>query len=179
MGPCTTCKNSAYTMTKPTITDATLREAATSMDSFVEAVLTAIQNSVGGSLNADTMQQLTPDQITLWGYWIVREEVMDGGFVQLIHNGYGPFVFLNPFAKALRLWGLKDLSKLIYRGRELYEEKRELIERELTDDEFMALYEQLPEFDDLDDEFLVDEEEFTEAVARYVDDHLTDFVEIV
>lgn len=179
MGPCTTCKNSAYTMTKPTITDATLREAATSMDSFVEAVLTAIQNSVGGSLNADTMQQLTPDQITLWGYWIVREEVMDGGFVQLIHNGYGPFVFLNPFAKALRLWGLKDLSKLIYRGRELYEEKREFIERELTDDEFMALYEQLPEFDDLDDEFLVDEEEFTEAVARYVDDHLTDFVEIV
>lgn len=179
MGPCTTCKNSAYTMTKPTITDATLREAAISMDSFVEAVLTAIQNSVGGSLNADTMQQLTPDQITLWGYWIVREEVMDGGFVQLIHNGYGPFVFLNPFAKALRLWGLKDLSKLIYRGRELYEEKRELIERELTDDEFMALYEQLPEFDDLDDEFLVDEEEFTEAVARYVDDHLTDFVEIV
>lgn len=166
-------------MTKPTITDAALREAATSMDSFVEAVLTAIQNSVGGSLNADTMQQLTPDQITLWGYWIVREEVMDGGFVQLIHNGYGPFVFLNPFAKALRLWGLKDLSKLIYRGRELYEEKRELIERELTDDEFMALYEQLPEFDDLDDEFLVDEEEFTEAVARYVDDHLTDFVEIV
>lgn len=179
MGPCTTYKNSAYTMTKPTITDATLREAATSMDSFVEAVLTAIQNSVGGSLNADTMQQLTPDQITLWGYWIVREEVMDGGFVQLIHNGYGPFVFLNPFAKALRLWGLKDLSKLIYRGRELYEEKRELIERELTDDDFMALYEQLPEFDDLDDEFLVDEEEFTEAVARYVDDHLTDFVEIV
>lgn len=166
-------------MTKPTITDAALREAATSMDAFVETVLKAIQDSVGGSLTPDSMQKLTPDQITLWGYWIVREEVMDGGFVQLIHNGYGPFVFLNPFAKALRLWGLKDLSKLIYRGRELYEEKRALIERELTDDEFMALYEQLPEFDDLDDEFLVDEEEYTEAVARYVDNHLTDFVEIV
>lgn len=166
-------------MAKATITDAALREAAASMDTFVEAVLSAIQNSVGGSLTSDSMQQLTPDQITLWAYWIVREEVMDGGFVQLIHNGYGPFVFLNPFAKALRQWGLKDLSKLIYRGRELYEEKRELIECELTDDEFMALYEQLPEFDDLDDEFLVEEEGYTEAVARYVDEYLTEFVEII
>lgn len=163
---------------KPIITDAALREAATSMDTFVEAVVNAVRESVGGELNANTMAQLTPDHITLWGYWILREEVMDGGFVQLIHNGYGPFIFLNPFAKALRLWGLKDLSKLVYKGRELYEQKRELIERELTDEEFMALYEQLPEFDDLDDEFLVEEEGFTEGVAHYVDDHLTDFVDI-
>lgn len=163
---------------KPIITDAALREAATSMDTFVEAVVNAVRKSVGGELNANTMAQLTPDHITLWGYWILREEVMDGGFVQLIHNGYGPFIFLNPFAKALRLWGLKDLSKLVYKGRELYEEKRELIEQELTDDEFMALYEQVSEFDDLDDEFLLEEEGYTESIAHYIDEHLTDFVEI-
>lgn len=166
-------------MMKPQISDATLREAATSMDSFVETVVNAIRQSVGGELTADTMPQLSPDQITLWGYWMLREEVMDGGFVQLIHNGLGPFIFLNPFAKAMRLWGLKDFSKLIYQGRELYEQYREQIECELTDEEFMALYEQLPEFDDLDDEFMVEEEGYTEAVARYLDEHLTDFVEIV
>lgn len=166
-------------MMKPQISDATLREAATSMDSFVETVVNALRQSVGGELTADTMAQLSPDQITLWGYWILREEVMDGGFVQLIHNGLGPFIFLNPFAKAMRLWGLKDFSKLIYQGRELYEQHREQIECELTDEEFMALYEQLPEFDDLDDEFMVEEEGYTEAVARYLDEHLTDFVEIV
>lgn len=166
-------------MKKPTISDAALREAAASIDTFIEAVVNAISESVDGQLTAETMQQLTPDQITLWGYWLMREEVMDGGFVQLIHNGYGPFIFLNPFAKAMRLWGLHDFSKLVYKGREAYEAKRELIECELTDEEFMALYEQLPEFDDLDDAFLVDEEQFTEQVARYVDEHLTDFVEIV
>lgn len=161
-----------------TISDNTLRQAAASMDSFVEAIVNAIRESVGGELTADTMQQLTPDQITLWGYWILREEVMDGGFVQLIHNGYGPFIFLNPFAKALRLWGLHDLSKLIYKGREYYEQKRELIEQELSDEAFMALYEQLPEFDDLDDTFLLDEEDYTEAVARYIDEHIADFVAV-
>lgn len=163
---------------KPTISDALLREAATSMDTFTEAIINAIRESVGGALTAESMQQLTPDQITLWGYWILREEVMDGGFVQLIYNGYGPFIFLNPFAKALRLWGLRDLSKLVYRGRELYEVHREMIEKELTDEEFMALYEQLPEFDNLDDEFLVEEENYTEAVARYIDEHIHDFVTI-
>lgn len=163
---------------KPKISDETLRQAATSMDTFVEVVVNAIKDSVGGELSADTMALLESDQITLWGYWLLREELMDGGFVQLIHNGYGPFIFLNPFAKAMRQWGLKDFSKLLYKGRELYEEKHELIEREMTDEEFMALYEQLPEFDDLDDEFLVEEENITEGIARYLDDHLTDFIEI-
>lgn len=166
-------------MKNPTISDAALREAAASMDSFVAAVVGAISEAAGGELTAEALGQLKPDQITLWGYWLMREELMDGGFVQLIHNGLGPFIFLNPFAKALRLWGLHDLSKLVYKGRKLYEAKRQMIERELTDEEFMALYEQLPEFDDLDDTFLVDEEAYTEQVARYVDEHLTDFVEIV
>lgn len=166
-------------MKNPTISDAALREAAASMDSFVAAVVGAISEAAGGELTAEALGQLKPDQITLWGYWLMREELMDGGFVQLIHNGLGPFIFLNPFAKALRLWGLHDLSKLVYKGRKLYEAKRQMIERELTDEEFMALYEQLPEFDDLDDAFLVDEEAYTEQVARYVDGHLTDFVEIV
>lgn len=166
-------------MKNPTISDAALREAAASMDGFVAAVVGAISEAAGGELTAEALGQLKPDQITLWGYWLMREELMDGGFVQLIHNGLGPFIFLNPFAKALRLWGLHDLSKLVYKGRKLYEAKRQMIERELTDEEFMALYEQLPEFDDLDDAFLVDEEAYTEQVARYVDEHLTDFVEIV
>lgn len=164
---------------KPIITDAALREAATSMDTFVEAVVNAVRESVGGELNANTMAQLTPDHITLWGYWILREEVMDGGFVQLIHNGYGPFIFLNPFAKAMRLWGLKDFSKFIYRARELYEEHHEAIEQEMTDEEFMALYEQYPDFEDLDDEFIANEEQITGMVAHYIDDHLLDIIEIV
>lgn len=164
---------------KVTIQDQVLRDAAHSMDSFVEVVVGAIRDSVGGELNIQTMSTLSADQITLWGYWLLREEIMDGGFVQLIYNGYGPFIFLNPFAKAMRLWGLKDLSKLLYKGRELYEQHRGLIEQDLSDDEFMALYEQLPEFDDLDDEFLVEEENYTESVARYLDDHITDFIEIV
>jgi hypothetical protein len=48
--------------------------------------------------------------------------------VQLIHNGYGTFIFKNPFAKALKqLWGMRDLSKLIYDAHTLYAKYHEQI----------------------------------------------------
>lgn len=149
------------------------------MDAFIQVVVDAIKDYVGGEMTEEAFKVLSPDHITLWGYVILRDELSDGGFIQLIHNGYGPFFFNNPFAKAMRLWGLKDFSKFLYRARELYEEHREAIEKEMDDDAFMALYEQFPEFDDLDDEFIANEEETTALVAHYLDDHLLDFVDIV
>lgn len=156
-----------------------IQAAQEGMDSFVELFRDRILETIGGQLNAETMPLLAPDQITLLAYMTVREEVMDGGFVQLIHNGYGPFIFLNPFAKAMRLWGAKDFTNLIYKGRKLFELYQEELTKECTDEEFMSLFEQYPEFDDLDDSFIEMEEEVTETVARYVDEHLENFAEVV
>lgn len=50
-----------------------------------------------------------------------REEVLEGGFIQLIQNGYGPYIFDNPFAKAMRLFGAKDFGKLIYEAKKIYD----------------------------------------------------------
>lgn len=153
-----------------------MEAAGQGMDAFVDVFANAILNAIGGELNAETMPQLEADQITLLAYQIVRKEVMDGGFVQLIYNGYGPFIFLNPFAKAMRLWGAKDFQKLIYKGRELYEKYGDELTGDKTDEEFMALFEQYPEFDDLDDEFITMESEVTELVAHYIDEHIGNFV---
>ncbi|MBO4839655.1 MAG: DMP19 family protein [Bacteroidaceae bacterium] len=152
-----------------------IQAAQQGMDAFVDVFYKHILESIGGELNAEGMQKLQADQITLMAYMIFREEVMDGGFVQLIHNGYGPFIFLNPFAKAMRLWGAKDFCNLIYKGRKLFEKYGEEITKDYSDEEFMALFEKYPEFDDLDDEFIEMEEEVTETVARYIDEHLEQF----
>ena len=167
-------------MRKVIVKDSALRKAAgEGMDEFVDVFFTAIKDAVGGELNADTMSELNSDQITLWAYRILRDEVMDGGFVQLIHNGYGPFIFLNPFAKAMRLWGAHDFSNLVYKGRKLYEKYADKLTAECSDEEFMALFEQYPEFDDLDDAFVEMEEEVTDTICHYVDEHLEDFVSVV
>lgn len=161
------------------VKDTALREAAMQdMDAFLRVFVDATKNAIGGSLNAENMQQLNVSQITLLAYDILHEEVMDGGFVQLIYNGYGGFIFDNPLAKMLRVWGLGGLAKLLFSVRKLYKAYGNKIQRECTDEEFMALFEQYPEFDEYDDEFVENEEQWTEAVARYVDEHIDDFAEV-
>lgn len=161
------------------VKDQALRQAAgEGMDAFVACFVAAIKEAIGGELTADTMSQLNADQITLLAWQMLHDEVMDGGFVQLIHNGYGPFFFKNPFAKAVKSWGMRPLSKLIYDAHTLYVKYGQQLERDCSDDEFMALFEQYPEFDDLDDEFVEEEEAWTEQIARYIDEHLDRFATV-
>ncbi len=144
-------------------------EMAAQADAIIEEAMSRIRTKANGEeLTLETMNRITPDEVTLWGYVLLREELMDGGFVQLIHNGYAPFFFNNPFAKVMRIWGLDELAKIINKARTLYQKRGKEIECEMTDDEFMALYERCSEFDDLDDRFVMSEEEFTMAVAEYV-----------
>ena len=169
----------AADMTEVIIKDDVLRKAAgEGMDAFVGAFVAAIKEAIGGQLTAENMGELNADQITLLAWDTLHEEVMDGGFVQLIHNGYGPFIFKNPLAKALKLWGLRDLSKLIYSAHTLYIKHHEAIERDCSEDEFMALFEQFPEFDDYDDEFVEQEETWTEQIASYIDEHIDCFATV-
>lgn len=162
-----------------TIKDSELRRAAgEGLDAFVRSFVEAAKQAIGGELTAETLQELNSDQLTLLAWDVMHEEVMDGGFVQLIHNGYGPFIFKNPFARAVKLWGLRDLSKLVYDAHTLYAKHHDALERDCTDDEFMALFERYPEFDVLDDAFVEQEEVWTERIARYIDENLERFADI-
>lgn len=162
------------------VRDSALKAAAEEgMDAFIGVFVDAIYEAVGGELTAESMAQLSADQITLLAYVSLRDEVMDGGFVLLIHDGYGGFIFKNPFSRMMRAWGLDALASLINKVHKLYTHHHEEIERDYTDDEFMALYERMPEFDDYDDDFVENEEEWTTAVAYYVDEHTDSFATIV
>lgn len=137
------------------------------MNDRLQDIRERILARAGGTLTADSMQRLTADEVTFLAYCTLREEVMDGGLVQLIYNGYGPFIFLNPFAKAMRLWGLKDFSKLLYEGRRFFDTHGAEIQQEMSDEDFMALFEQYPEADDFDDTFIENEEEITRQVLDH------------
>lgn len=137
------------------IKDETLLNAASKgMDEFIQVFVDATRQAIGGELTSENMGLLNSDQITLLGYTMLRDEVMDGGFVQLIHNGYGPFFFKNPFAFAVKKWGLVDLSKLIYKAGKFYKKEGKLIEADCSEEAFMALFEKFPECDEFDDEFV-------------------------
>lgn len=173
-------RNFARCMKEVKLKDSRLQQAAVEgMDAFLGVFVDAIREAIGGELTVETMAELNSDQLTLLAWDMLHDEVMDGGFVQLIHNGLGPFIFKNPFAKAVRQWGVRDLSKMIYEAHTLWLKYREEIEVDCSEEEFMAMFERFPEFDDMDDLFVENEEAWTEDIAHYVDDHLDRFATIV
>ena len=159
-------------MNQITVSDADLRKGAEEgMDAFLKVFIDKYLEVTGGKINVDTMPLLNGYQHTLLGYHFFREEVMEGGFVQLIQNGYGPYIFDNPFAKAMRMFGAKEFSKLIYEAKKIYDAHR-------TEEEFMAMYEQYEAFDDLEEQYMEEEEQITAQIATYVDEHLDSFAQV-
>lgn len=166
-------------MTDIHIKDELLRQAAKrgSLE-FLQTIVDALEKELGDDAAA-RMERLNAAQHTLLAYWTFRNEVLEGGFVQLIQNGYGPYIFLNPFARSMReIFGMREFSKMVYAAREIYDKNRDDLERERSEEEFMAMYEQYEVFDDMEDEYIEREEEITGEVARYVDGHLDEFVTV-
>ena len=148
---------------KIAVSDADLRKGAEEgMDAFLKVFTDKYIEVTGGDINAETMPLLNGYQHSLL----------------VIQNGYGPYIFENPFAKAMRMFGAKDFAKLIYDAKAIYDANKADLQKERTDEEFMAMYEQYEAFDDLEEQFMDMEEMVTATIAEYVDEHLEYFAEI-
>lgn len=153
--------------------------AADGMDAFINVFTDKYLEVMGDQWTAENMAKLTGEQHSLLAYRIFRDEIMSGGFCQLIQNGYGGYIFDNPFAKVMRLWGADGFSKLIYKAKKIYDANKDDLQRERDDDEFMAMYEQYETFDELEEVFFEMEEQVTDTIARYVDEHIDVFAKII
>lgn len=149
------------------------------MDEFLKVFTDAYLEALGGDITNDNISILNGYQHTLLAMRFFIEEVNEGGFVQLIQNGYGGYVFDNPTAKSLKQIGAKGFSKILYKAKDIYEKHRVELERETTEEEFMAMYVEFEQFDELEEKFFYIEEEETLIVAQYVDDNIEDFAEII
>ena len=161
------------------VTDKALQAAAQKGTyEFIRVFTSEYQKVLGGDPTAEKMGLLSGEQHTLLAYTIFHDEVIEGGFCQLIQNGYGAYIFDNPFAKVMRLWGAESFSKLVYAAKKIYDAHRQELERERTEEEFMAMYETFEAFDTLEEDYGEMEEEVTDTIAHYVDEHPELFAEI-
>lgn len=154
------------------------REKYETLDSigFIQWVTDGYLAAVGGALTAENMEMLSAEQHAVLCYRYVLDEVMEGGFIQLILNGYAPYVLEGPFPMVVKKeWGsmegqekvMKDFSKLLYEVKKEYHQHQEELSRDMSDEEFMALYEQLEELNEMGDDFLDEHQEVvTPLVAK-------------
>lgn len=158
------------------IKDKALAEAIEKgMDEFLQVFIDAYLHEIGGQLTSENMSKLNGSQHTLLAWHFFSTEMRDGGFVQLIQNGYGSYIFENPFAKAIKQFGALELGKLIYKAKEIYDPNKKELERETSEEEFNAMYVDFEVFDELEEQYFNIEEQQTSLIAAYVDDHIEDF----
>ena len=162
-------------ITEKQIADTLKKEPIDYINLYTDAYLAEVDNE----LSANNMHKLNGHQHALLAYRYFREEVNYGGFVQLIQNGYGGYIFDNPTAKALKIFGANGTAKIIYRAKEIYDANRKELERETTDDEFNAMYVDFEVFDEIEEQYFQIEKTQTEIIAKYVDDNRELFAEIV
>ena len=162
------------------IKDKALAEAIEKgMDEFLQVFIDAYLQEIGGELTAENMSKLNGSQHTLLAWHFFSTEMREGGFVQLIQNGYGSYIFENPFAKAIKQFGALELGKLIYKAKEIYDPNKKELERETSEEEFNAMYVDFEVFDELEEHYFNIEEHQTSLIAAYVDDHIEDFGNVI
>ncbi|HPD44340.1 MAG TPA: DMP19 family protein [Dysgonamonadaceae bacterium] len=149
------------------------------MDEFLKVFADAYLDEVDGTLSAENMPKLTGYQHALLAYRFFQEEINQGGFVQLIQNGFGGYIFDNPTAKAWKMFGAAEAAKILYKAKEIYDTHRTELERETTDEEFTAMYVDFEQFDELEENYFLIEEEQTAKIASFVDNHIEEFAQII
>lgn len=124
---------------------------------------------IGGQLTNDNMNLLSLNEHCLLAYRYLRDEVMDGGFIQLIQNGYGPYVLLGPFPMLMKKeWGQKQFGQFLFDVAREYKAHRSELEADKSDEDFMAQYEQFEALNDYGDDYLDDyEETVTPAIVEH------------
>lgn len=162
-------------ITEQQIADALKKEDIDYINLYTDAYLAEVDNE----LNAENMQKLNGHQHALLAYKYFWEEINHGGFVQLIQNGYGGYIFDNPTAKALKIFGADGTAKLIYKAKEIFDANREELERDTTEEEFNAMFEQFEVFDEIEEHFYKIEKQQTAIIVKFVDENKELFAEII
>ena len=133
---------------------------------------------IGSDTDGSIQQRLTPEQGVLLAFVTMDNEVANGGFIQLIENGYGSYIFESPLADYLRHWGAAAVANIIDLARDLYHDKKELLEQEKSLADFARLYQQHPEFDALEQQYYAVIDSERSAIRSYMEAHTERFGEL-
>ena len=154
------------------------QSAVSQPDALISLLIGSYQSILSSDPSGNIQESFTTEQNILLAFDILDSQVMSGGFIQLIENGYGPYIFDTPLSDYLRSWGAVDIVALIDQAREIYHCKKAILEKEKTLEEFAKLYQQHPEFEPLEKEFTDNIAEAKRIIAGYITAHIDRFAVI-
>lgn len=121
--------------------------------------------------------ELSQGQQMLICYDYIQNHVLQGGFIQLIQNGY--VNMLAPMPQWLLTVGDEQMAQVIDDALKAYVQNRDVLDKESSVQEFALLYEQLPVFHPLDKLFEEFHPKTVNLMLQYAGFHIEEFAVIV
>lgn len=113
-----------------------------------EALVMPIHEELYKRQDFSFIETLSPGQELLLRYDYVRMQVMQGGFIQLLQNGY--VGLLPPLPEMLSQVGAAEMAQVIDDVLRVFALNSEALSKETTVEEFARLYDEFKEFEALD-----------------------------
>ncbi len=122
----------------------------------------------------DFLDDLSDGQQLLLAYDYLRMQVGQGGFIQFIHNGY--VGLLPSMIEQLYGIGANDMAQVLDDVLKVYVLNRELLNAAKTVAEFALLYDELKEFEVIEERYNGISIQTIKHMMLYAAGHLDDFV---
>lgn len=122
------------------------------------------------------IEALSDEQHTLLAYCYLDSQVQEGGFLRLVAEGYGEYIFMNPLADSLRRWRIKQTPKIIDKAKALYAEHGAAIEQLASEGVPLEdIRTRFGIFEELDGDYYETADEDLAAAAQYVQENRNKF----
>lgn len=134
----------------------------------LEPISDYVQNGAGELRKGKAMSY---GQKALYYWWYVDAQVSNGGFIQFYYNDYGKYV--PTIIKGLNHVGDDEMAELVNRSYELYLRENKKIQdaRRGGSQAFSKLYQELADFDALDNEYYERNERTMKIIETYIRDN--------
>lgn len=159
----------------PKIDSKRLAEAVVASDVRVlfELVVEPLHEELYRRQDFNFMDILTEGQQLALSYDYVLQQVEQGGFIQLLANGY--IGLLPDMPGWLQHVGAGAMAEVIDDVIKVYVLNIDLFNREMTTQEFARLYDELKEFEMLETRFRMLHNETMTAISNYIKENLSEF----
>ncbi len=115
------------------------------------------------------------DQHTLLAFNYLYIQVGNSGFLGLIQNGYGLYIFETPFEQNIKKFETLELSRLIHEAKSIYEECKAYMQAH-SEEEFNEKYDYFSkQFSPLDARFYDISDEQTCKIKDYIIKNISNF----
>jgi len=100
---------------------------------------------------------------------------VNGGFLQLIYEGYGEYVFEKPFSDIILYWGAEKISNIVEETRGIYEKLKSKVEKIKTMKELFDLCMEINDFDIFDNEYIENSIEEAMIIKQHIEYNISEF----